>query len=109
VLLIDQGSLEPPLAHYPFIWDKENDALVLGIISLVNHSSDPNCITHYDFDDEMISLVAIRDIKAGEEIVYRYGSPVWFEELKPVRLPVLPSPDGQECSYGDDQQALTEK
>ena len=38
---------------------------------LINHSCDPNCET--EGDDEHIWIVALRDIKKGEEINYNYN------------------------------------
>ena len=42
-----------------------------GIAAFINHSCDPNCET--DEIDNKIWIIAIRDIKAGEELVYDYN------------------------------------
>lgn len=42
-----------------------------GIAMYVNHSCDPNCETEED-EDERVWILAMRDIAAGEELVYDY-------------------------------------
>lgn len=42
-----------------------------GMSMYLNHSCDPNCETEED-EDEHVWIRAIRDIKAGEELVYDY-------------------------------------
>ncbi len=37
----------------------------------INHSCSPNCEAHWD--EEEIWIVAVRDIKAGEELTFNYG------------------------------------
>ncbi|RWM78452.1 SET domain-containing protein-lysine N-methyltransferase [Mesorhizobium sp.] len=48
--------------------------VVFGFISIVNHSSNPNAQTIWSDGDAGASatIVAIRDIKVGEEITHRY-------------------------------------
>ena len=43
---------------------------------LINHSCDPNCET--EIEDGKIWIIALRDIKEGEELVYNYGYDVEF-------------------------------
>jgi hypothetical protein len=76
----------PPLSDYPLGWTQEHHALVLGPISLVNHSTSPNARVERNFEALMIRLVATRDIAAGEEITYDYGVPLWFEARPPSQL-----------------------
>lgn len=42
-----------------------------GMSAFLNHSCDPNCET--DEIDERVWIVALRDIAAGEELVYDYN------------------------------------
>lgn len=54
--------------------------IMLGYGSLYNHSSDPNADIDYDTEDpkNFLMFVAIKDIPAGEEIVFDYE----FEDEK---------------------------
>ena len=47
---------------------------------LYNHHAKPNAYLTYDFELKTISLVAGRDIVAGEEITFDYDVELWFEE-----------------------------
>jgi uncharacterized protein len=42
-----------------------------GMAMFINHSCDPNCVTEQD-DNGRVWIMAIRDIKAGEELTYDY-------------------------------------
>jgi hypothetical protein len=65
----------------------EDAAIALGFGSLYNHSSRPNATYIKCFEDRAIDFVALRDIKAGEEITVFYRSlseglaPLWFEPI----------------------------
>jgi len=48
-----------------------------GVAMFMNHCCEPNCETEED-EDERIFVVALRDIKAGEELVYEYN--LWDSE-----------------------------
>lgn len=39
----------------------------------LNHSCRPNCETELDEDEERIWILALRDIRAGEELTFNYG------------------------------------
>jgi SET domain-containing protein len=47
----------------------------------INHSCDPNC--HTEQFGRIIWIVAIRDIKAGEELTYNYGYEIDEEPAEP--------------------------
>lgn len=68
---------------YLLAWDEdtpgEEYAMALGYIMLYNHSAKPNMDLECDFEDETISAVASRRIKAGEELTWDYGCDLWFE------------------------------
>ncbi len=55
-------------------WNR--NAIALGVISLVNHSETPNCdwnaVKH---SEQVMTLVAIKPIKAGEELTINYQWP----------------------------------
>jgi SET domain-containing protein len=82
---IDRTSL----GNHIFMWEhdtvaedlytqKGRAAVVLGAASLINHSDDPNCDFVRYIDALALDLVAIRDIKAGDELTIDYGLPLWF-------------------------------
>lgn len=49
-----------------------------GFLMLYNHSGKANGILTYQFDFKTISMVAARDIRAGEEITFDYDCEIWF-------------------------------
>ncbi|HYO22134.1 MAG TPA: SET domain-containing protein [Flavisolibacter sp.] len=84
----DRLLLDKTLLHdYIFEWGKEKDqcAMALGLVSVYNHSYAANCQYGMYFKKASISIIAVRDIKAGEELYINYnGTPgdekkVWFE------------------------------
>ena len=74
------------LYNYVFEWGSEGDqaALALGHVSLYNHSYKPNALLVDCLEDNVIEVVALRDIERGEEIVVNYNGeaddqePLWF-------------------------------
>ena len=63
--------------------DSEGAALMLGYGSLYNHSEDPNAEYVY-VDDDTYEFLALRDIRAGEEITISYSDEWWeTRERKP--------------------------
>ena len=61
------------LANYVFNWKKGKLALALGFGSLYNHSYKPNA-QYYLAGGNTQSYVALRDIRAGEEITINYNN-----------------------------------
>ncbi len=57
---------------------KGRAAVVLGFTSLINHSNSPNCDFVRYIDALALDLVAVRDIRAGEELTIDYGLTLWF-------------------------------
>ena len=76
------------LYDYIFEWgeDHKSAAVALGYVSIYNHTIHPNCVYEMDYENEKISIIAIKDIKVGEELFINYNaevdqeSPVWFEQ-----------------------------
>ena len=76
------------LYDYIFEWgeDHKSAAVALGYLSIYNHTIHPNCVYEMDYENETISIMTIKDIKAGEELFINYNaeidqeSPVWFEQ-----------------------------
>src|SRR5262245_51219079 len=74
---------DPPTVpdQYLLDWSEEPGrelAMGCGFLMLYNHSADPNVEFWTGPDPETMSVIAIRDIAAGEELVYDYGVPLWF-------------------------------
>jgi SET domain-containing protein len=77
------------LGNYIFMWEhdtvaedlymqKGRAAVVLGFASLINHSGSPNCDFVRYIDALALDLVALRGIRAGEELTIDYGLTLWF-------------------------------
>jgi SET domain-containing protein len=90
VLVIKAGQWEGMertiLFDYFFAW-QEHSALAFGYGSLYNHSYTPNARYDKKFSEEVIEIIALREIAAGEEILINYnGEPdddaeLWFHAL----------------------------
>ncbi len=73
-----------PLGNYYFRHPEnaEEGLLLLGLVSLANHSEEPNAMVRYTHAGGVgwvAELVALRPIAAGEEITHRYRCGPWFE------------------------------
>ena len=59
--------------------------MALGYVPLYNHSYRSNCEYEMDFEKRLITIKAVRFIKAGEELYINYNGawnnrkPVWFD------------------------------
>ena len=76
LIVFDNAECEgAKMATYVFEWTKKTSAIALGYGSLYNHSFEPNA-RYYDGKKDTKEFVALRDIKAGEEITVNYnGNP----------------------------------
>ena len=84
----ERKLLDQTLLHdYIFEWgiNKDKCCVAWGYISVYNHSYRSNCEYKMDFENHLISIVTVRDVKAGEELFINYNGdwndtkPVWFE------------------------------
>jgi SET domain-containing protein len=86
--LLDQTGLH----DYIFEWGEpiEGDkrcCMALGYLAVYNHSYHSNCEYEMDLENALISVKAVRDIEAGEELFINYNGdwnnekPVWFETV----------------------------
>ena len=77
----DRLTRETVLSHYPFTWDEPPyvQAFSLGYVGLLNHSDEPNCRVEMDIENQTLTVVAIKAIKAGDELVHNYGIDPWFK------------------------------
>ena len=88
VIPIAHGDSEKPgLSDYAFAWGEDvpgfeagkECAIALGYISLYNHSTSSNVRLERHYADNEMSIHALRDIEAGEELTIDYDIPLWFE------------------------------
>ena len=76
-----------PLFDYYFRWQGDikeggSGAVAFGLVSLCNHSPEPNAAVRPNDAGATLDLYAAADIAAGEEITIRYCS-LWFEPVLP--------------------------
>ncbi|MDR0793266.1 MAG: SET domain-containing protein [Chitinophagaceae bacterium] len=85
----DRKTIEQTLLHnYIFAWGNscKKAAVALGYISMYNHSYNANCNYEMDYDNEIMYIRAVKNIKKGEELSINYNAahndttPVWFHE-----------------------------
>lgn len=84
----ERQLLDQTLLHdYIFEWGVKKDqcCMALGYVPVYNHSRRSNCEYEMDFENDTISIRAVRFIKAGEELFINYNGewndnkPVWFD------------------------------
>lgn len=62
------------VGRYVFEWNDDGDlCVVLGLGSLINHGLPANVRLDSNEDENTMDFYALRDIAAGEELVYDYG------------------------------------
>ena len=87
------GSVEsesPGLNDYSFAWGEDVEgfepgkecAVGLGYLSLYNHSDTSNVSLTRHYEENEMSIRALRDIAAGKELTINYDVPLWFAEAK---------------------------
>lgn len=77
----DQPAKGTILYDYPFLWDDPPyvEAIALGVVSMINHSGEPNAWFEVDIPNKLVRVHAIRAIAAGEEVTFDYRIPLWFD------------------------------
>jgi SET domain-containing protein len=87
--LEERKLLDQTLLHdYIFEWGYEKDrcCMALGYVPVYNHSYESNCEYEMDYENNIIAIMAVRNIGAGEEIFINYNgpwndkTPVWFDK-----------------------------
>lgn len=73
------------LEHYLFKGRDGSMLLALGIGSLFNHSRQPNLDYRVDVQNQLITYMTARNIKADEELTIFYGSSLWFVDHASTR------------------------
>lgn len=61
------------LYYYYFEYTKKRVAIALGYGSLYNHSYSPNARYIFDYKNNNLEIIAIKNIKKGEEILFNYN------------------------------------
>lgn len=61
-------------------YENEEYCMPLGYIMMYNHAAEPNIHLEQDFDEYTMTVTAMRDIKAGEELCWNYNCEIWWEE-----------------------------
>ena len=59
----------------------EEHALVLGYVMFYNHAENGNLYLESDFDNNLVTVTATRDIQAGEELLWNYSCELWFDPV----------------------------
>ena len=75
------------LYHYIFEWGetRRKACVAFGYVSMYNHDYTANCEYEMDFEEQIVTVRTVRDIKKGEELTINYNaSPndktkVWFD------------------------------
>jgi len=75
------------LLDYIFEWGEKEEqcCMALGYVPIYNHSYESNCEYEMDYGNAIISIRAVKDIAAGEELFINYNGDwnddkqVWFE------------------------------
>lgn len=70
------------LLDWSMEWTETEDALALGLMNLLNHSSNSNCYLINDYETKTKRLYAKRDLLPDEELTITYACELWFEEEK---------------------------
>ena len=70
------------LEQYLLAWEEGEPgrelALGCGLLMVYNHSAEPNVELRDGPEPETMSVVTLRDVAEGEELVYDYGVELWF-------------------------------
>ena len=73
------------LDQYGMSWPSENGeektAVMLGYLSIYNHSSNANSEFFTDFENRLIGVKTLRDINVGDQLTVDYGL-LWVESKK---------------------------
>jgi len=79
------------LFNYTFTWEDPKtkgefiNAIAFNVCQFINHSYTPNLRYFYDYKNQTIKYVTVRDVSKGEELTVNYNgkvkdnTPVWFE------------------------------
>ena len=80
----DCAALDSTIIYdYYFHWDGDPDgvgrgAIGLGLVTLCNHSSPPLARVDRNYARQTLDLIAIAEIRPGQEVTIDYGCALWF-------------------------------
>ncbi|MGV3527471.1 MAG: SET domain-containing protein [Flavisolibacter sp.] len=80
----ERKTLDQTLLHdYIFEWgdDRTKCCMALGYIPLYNHSYQANCEYEMEFAKQIMQVLTVRNVKAGEELFINYNG-TWNDEKK---------------------------
>jgi hypothetical protein len=76
-LEVPDAEVTGVLSDYVFNSVEEGEVLLLlGFGMLYNHSAEPN-LDYVQYEPRVITFVAARDVRAGEELTIDYGADWW--------------------------------
>ncbi|PWT95366.1 MAG: SET domain-containing protein-lysine N-methyltransferase [Bacteroidetes bacterium] len=84
----ERKLLDQTLLHdYIFVWGEKKDqcCMALGYVPVYNHSYNSNCEYFMDFDEQIMFIKTVKNIKSGEELTVNYNGnfnskeKVWFD------------------------------
>ncbi|MFA5592205.1 MAG: SET domain-containing protein-lysine N-methyltransferase [Micavibrio sp.] len=61
-------------------YEDEEFCMPLGYIMMYNHAAEPNILLDQDFDKYTMTVTALHDVKAGEELCWNYNCEIWWED-----------------------------
>lgn len=61
-------------------YEDEEYCMPLGYVMMYNHNDQPNIMIDPDYEEYTMTVVALRDIKKGEELCWNYSCELWFDE-----------------------------
>jgi SET domain-containing protein len=73
------------LNAYVFLWSEvmldglNQNAIVLGLGTMMNHSKSPNVIVYFEENPNRVDFYALRDIEPGEQLTHDYN----YDEYPP--------------------------
>ena len=80
----DCAALDSTIIYdYYFHWDGDPDgvgrgAIGLGLVTLCNHSTRPLARVDRNYARQTLDLIAIAEIRPGQEVTIDYGCALWF-------------------------------
>ena len=75
ILEVKRRKVKGIFNDYVFKKSKKKSFLALGYGSLYNHADDNNAIVQ--LQNDILYIIAVKDIKKGEEIFINYGDDYW--------------------------------